>query len=62
MNSQKMYPLPSDSETGSGKAKWSTPELKRVGTMAGLVRPGGGKTTILTGDRGDGMKPRGQEK
>ncbi len=57
-----MYNSPSDRKPGSGKAKWSTPELTRVGTMAGLVRPGRGKTVILTGDDGDNMKPRGAER
>lgn len=43
-----------------GKPAWKKPEMKDAGTVAEILKGGGGKTSIETADTGDIRKPKGQ--
>lgn len=42
------------------KPDWLKPELKDAGTIAEILKGGGGKLSIETSDTGDIRKPKGQ--
>ena len=39
---------------------WDSPKVKSVGTVADVLRGGGGKLTVVASDSGDVNKPKGQ--
>ena len=43
------------------KRPWTPPTVKPVGSIAEVLRGGGGKLTIIANDIGDINKPKGQE-
>ena len=43
-----------------GKPVWKKPEMKAAGTVADILKGGGGKTSVETNDTGDIRKPKGQ--
>jgi hypothetical protein len=43
------------------KQTWESMKLTEVGTIAEVVRGGGGKLSIVADDTGDVRKPKGQE-
>jgi hypothetical protein len=43
------------------KRPWTPPVIKSAGTVADVIRGGGGKLTIVANDIGDVNKPKGQE-
>jgi hypothetical protein len=44
----------------SVKPQWKKPEMKDAGTVAEILKGGGGKTSVETNDTGDIRKPKGQ--
>jgi hypothetical protein len=42
------------------RPEWVKPELKNAGTIADILKGGGGKLSIETNDTGDIRKPKGQ--
>ena len=42
------------------RKSWDTPTVNRVGTVAEILRGGGGKQSVLLSDSGDDNKPKGQ--
>jgi len=42
------------------KQPWERPTLKYVGNVGDIFLGGGGKTSVLSSDPGDGYKPSGQ--
>jgi hypothetical protein len=51
---------PPTSPTASTKQPWERPTLKFVGNVGDIFLGGGGKTSTLSADPGDGYKPSGQ--
>jgi len=43
----------------SNKPTWVKPAVKDAGTVADIVKGGGGKLSVQTTDTGDVMKPKG---
>lgn len=39
---------------------WDSPKVSSVGTVADVLRGGGGKLTLAGNDTGDTRKPKGQ--
>jgi hypothetical protein len=39
---------------------WDPPALKEVGTVADVLRGGGGKSNVSAQDSGDSLKPKGR--
>lgn len=39
---------------------WQKPQVKPAGTLAEILKGGGGKLSITTSDTGDVRKPKGQ--
>jgi hypothetical protein len=46
---------------GQSRRQWQTPTLKPVGTVADVIRGGGGKLSPTFNDSGDNRKPKGTE-
>ena len=46
--------------TKNGKPQWKKPEMKSAGTVADILKGGGGKMSVETNDTGDVRKPKGQ--
>ena len=43
----------------AGKPSWVKPAIKDAGTVAEIVKGGGGKLSVQTTDTGDTRKPKG---
>jgi len=46
--------------TKATKPGWKKPEVKAAGTVAEILKGGGGKLSVETNDTGDIRKPKGQ--
>ena len=46
-------------DTKPAKPAWVAPEVKEAGTIADILKGGGGKLSIETTDTGDVRKPKG---
>ena len=46
-------------DTKPGKPVWVAPEIKEAGTIADILKGGGGKLSVETTDTGDVRKPKG---
>lgn len=48
--------------TSTPRRRWESASLRSVGTLADILRAGGGKCSIQADDSGDApLKPKGQE-
>ena len=50
----------SEPKTPTVKQPWERPTLKYVGNVGDIFLGGGGKTSVISADPGDGYKPSGQ--
>ena len=50
----------SNANKKAGKQNWTKPVVKDAGTVAEILKGGGGKMSIETNDTGDIRKPKGQ--
>ena len=50
----------SDVTKKATKPNWTAPVAKNAGTVADILKGGGGKLSIETNDTGDVRKPKGQ--
>lgn len=48
------------SKSDSSRRPWEQPDVKPVGSVAEVLRGGGGKLSITAADTGDANKPKGQ--
>lgn len=49
-------------EAGVARAPWKRPELKAVGKVGDVLKGGGGKVTVVTGDPGEPNKVPAMDK
>ena len=49
-----------DTSRKPDKPEWVPPMIKESGTVASILKGGGGKLSIETTDTGDTRKPKGQ--